>query len=57
VGIGTLTLAVGAVAQRFFAEAVEEVEMAEDEIVSELRDITTRLGKLEQALQAQRRRR
>jgi len=57
VGIGTGTLVIGAVAQRFLAGTVEEVEMAEDEIISELRDIATRLGKLEQALQTRRRRR
>jgi voltage-gated potassium channel len=57
VGIGTATLVIGAVAQRFLAGTVAEVEMAEDEIISEIRDIAGRLAKLEQALQTQRRRR
>jgi voltage-gated potassium channel len=55
VGIGTAMLVIGAVAQRFVAGKVEEVEMAEDEILSEIRDIGTRLVKLEQALVTQRR--
>ena len=57
VGIGTATLVIGAVAQRFLGGEVEEVELAEDEIISELRDVAARLGKLEQALQTRLRRR
>jgi voltage-gated potassium channel len=57
VGIGTATLVIGAVAQRFLAGEVEEIEMAEDEVLSEIRDIATRLVKLEQAIKTQRRRR
>ena len=56
VGIGTATLVVGAVAQRFLATGVEEVEMAEDEILREVHEIAARLGKLENALVARRQR-
>lgn len=55
VGIGTATLVIGAVAQRFLVGEVEEIEMAEHEVVSEISDIAARLAKLEQALQARRR--
>lgn len=55
VGIGTATLIIGAVAQRFLAGSVQEVEIAEDEILTEVRDITARLGKIENALQTARR--
>jgi voltage-gated potassium channel len=55
VGIGTATLVIGAVARRFLAGEVEETEMAEHEVLSEISDIAARLAKLEQALQARRR--
>jgi outer membrane murein-binding lipoprotein Lpp len=55
VGIGTATLVIGAVAQRFLAGEVEAAEMAEHEVLSEISDIAARLAKLEQALQARRR--
>lgn len=50
VGIGTATLVIGAVAQRFLAGAVEHVEIAEDDLLDQVRDISARLGELEQAL-------
>lgn len=51
VGIGAATLVIGAVAQRFLAGSVEHVEIAEDDLLDQVRDISARLGKLEQALQ------
>lgn len=56
VGIGTATLVVGAVAQRFLARTVEHVEVAEDDLIIQVRDISARLGKLEQSLQRDRQR-
>jgi voltage-gated potassium channel len=58
VGIGFLTLVIGAVAQRFIAVEVEEVEehVAEelqgvDEVLTELREVMGRLRRLEIAVQ------
>ena len=48
VGIGTATLVIGAVAQRFLTPSVEHVESAEDDVLIELREIAARLGRLEQ---------
>jgi voltage-gated potassium channel len=50
VGIGTATLVIGAVAQRFLAYAVEHVETTEDDLLTQVREISTRLVSLEQAL-------
>jgi voltage-gated potassium channel len=50
VGIGTATLVIGAVAQRFMAPTVEHVESAEDDLLVQVQDISTRLGRLERAL-------
>jgi hypothetical protein len=50
VGIGTATLLIGAVAQRFLAPDVEHVEATEDDLLAQVRDISTQLGKLERAL-------
>lgn len=50
VGIGTATLVIGAVAQRFLAPAVEHVETAEDDLLVQVREISAQLGKLERAL-------
>jgi voltage-gated potassium channel len=50
VGIGAATLVIGAVAQRFFAQTVEEVELAEDDLLMQVRDISQRLQSLERAL-------
>ena len=49
-GIGTATLVIGAVAERFLAGHVEDVEMTEDEVLAGVRDISLRVGKLERAL-------
>jgi voltage-gated potassium channel len=53
VGIGTATLLIGAVAQRFLAPTVEHVEIAEDDLLSQVQEISQRLGKLERALRGQ----
>lgn len=50
VGIGTATLLIGAVAQRFLAPAVEHVETAEDDLLVQVREISVQLSKLERAL-------
>jgi voltage-gated potassium channel len=50
VGIGTATLLIGAVAQLFLAHAVEHVESTEDDLLMQIREISQRLGRLEQAL-------
>ena len=50
VGIGAATLVIGAVAQRFFAQTVEEVELAEDDLLMQVREISQRLQSLERAL-------
>jgi voltage-gated potassium channel len=60
VGIGFLAVLTGAVAERFLAvrieqssaEVTEDVEMAEAEVLAELRDITVRLQALERRLGA-----
>lgn len=59
VGIGTATLLIGAVAQRFVKttvqEAIEEVEDdADQDVLLLVKDISERLGRLELALQRQR---
>ncbi len=53
VGIGTATLLIGAVAQRFLAPSVEHVEVAEDDMLVQVREISARLGQLERALREQ----
>ena len=54
VGIGTATLLIGAVAQRFLAHSVEHVESTEDDVLIEVREISMRLGRLERRLQQER---
>lgn len=49
VGIGTATLVIGAVAQRFLAPAVEHVETAEDDLLVQVREISVQLSRLERA--------
>jgi voltage-gated potassium channel len=51
VGIGFATLLVGAIAERFIKPEVEEVELAEEDIIGQVRDISARLQRLERALQ------
>jgi voltage-gated potassium channel len=54
VGIGTATLVIGAVAERFLARQVHHVEEAEDDLLVEVREISTRLARLEKRLQRER---
>jgi voltage-gated potassium channel len=55
VGIGFAALVIGAVAQRFLTSVVHEVELTEQDLVKEVRDITARLQRLERALEQRRR--
>jgi voltage-gated potassium channel len=50
VGIGTATLVIGAVAQRFLAPTVEHVEIAEDDLLVQVGKISAQLATLERAL-------
>jgi voltage-gated potassium channel len=50
VGIGTVTLFIGAVAQRFMAPSVEAVEISEDDLLLQVQDISARLKRLEHAV-------
>lgn len=54
VGIGFASLIIGAIAQRFINPSVEEVELAEEDLIEQVRDISARLQRLERALQQQR---
>jgi voltage-gated potassium channel len=54
VGIGFATLLVGAIAQRFIKPEVEEVQLADEDLVGLVRDISARLQRLERALEHQR---
>ena len=51
VGIGFAALVVGAIAERFIKQPVEEIELAEEDLVAQVRDITARLQELERALE------
>ena len=51
VGIGFATLLVGAITERFIRPEVEEVELAEEDIIGQVRDISARLRRLERALE------
>ena len=51
VGIGTATILIGAVAQKFMAHQVQEVEATEEDVLAQVRDISARLRKLERALE------
>ena len=59
VGIGFLTLVIGAIAQRFMAAEVEEIEQEEgakelesvEEALLEIREVMSRLQRLETAVQ------
>ena len=53
VGIGTATLVIGAVAQRFLAPTVEHVEITEDDLLLQVQEISLRLGQLERTLREQ----
>ena len=54
VGIGFASLLIGAVAQQFIKPSVQEVELDEEDVLSEVREISARLQRLERALQRQR---
>lgn len=51
VGIGFATLVVGAIAERFIRPEVHEVELTEEDLVGQVRDISVRLQQLEHSLQ------
>ena len=51
VGIGFATLLVGAIAERFIRPEVHEVELTEEDLVGQVRDISVRLQRLEGSLQ------
>ena len=52
--VGFASLIVGAIAQRFIAPTVHEVELADEDLVEQVRDISARLQRLERALQQRR---
>ena len=52
VGIGTAALVIGAIAQRFLEGPVHDVEVVEDDILGQVRDISSRLASLEKLIQA-----
>ena len=58
VGIGTATLVIGAVAQRFTAAkvspALDEVQAEEEDVLAQVREIATRLQQVEALLERQR---
>lgn len=51
VGIGFASLAIGAIAERFIKPTVRDVELTDEDLVEQVRDISARLQRLEQALQ------
>jgi voltage-gated potassium channel len=51
VGIGFATLVIGAIAERFIKRPVHELEVAEEDLLAQVRDISARLQRLERALQ------
>lgn len=51
VGIGFATLLIGAIADRFVRREVEDVELADDDLLAQVRDISTRLQRLEHVLE------
>lgn len=50
VGIGFASLVIGAVAQRFIAPTVHEVELTDEDLAKQIRDISVQLKRLERAL-------
>lgn len=50
VGIGFATLLIGAIAERFINRPAHEIELAEDDILKEIRDLSARLQRLERSL-------
>ena len=51
VGIGFATLLIGAISERFIKREVTEVLLDDDDLLKQVRDISARLQRLEQALQ------
>ena len=51
VGIGFASLVIGAIAQRFVAPSIEDVEHTEDDLIEMIRDVSTRLQRLERAVE------
>lgn len=51
VGIGFATLVIGAIAERFIRPPVHEVELTEEDLVGQVREISVRLQRLERALE------
>jgi voltage-gated potassium channel len=51
VGIGFATLLIGAIAERFISRPVHELEVTEEDVLEQVKDISARLQRLEQALQ------
>jgi voltage-gated potassium channel len=54
VGIGFATLVVGAVANRFIRPPVHELEITEEDLLAQVRDISARLQRVERALERRR---
>jgi len=54
VGIGFASLIIGAVAQQFIKPSVQEVELGEEDMLREVREISARLQRLERALERKR---
>jgi hypothetical protein len=50
IGIGTGALIIGAIAERFIAPSVAHVEVEEEDLVAQVREISARLQSLERAL-------
>lgn len=51
VGIGFASLVVGAIAQRFISPAVHQVELTDEDLVAQVRDISAQLQRLGQTLE------
>lgn len=49
-GIGFVALLTGAIAQRFLAPQVQQVEAEEDAVLAEIRELGQRLERIEQAI-------
>ena len=50
VGIGFATLLIGAIAERFLNRPTREIELAEEDVLKEISEISARLQRLERAL-------
>jgi len=54
VGIGFATLIIGAIAERFTTTVIHDVELTEEDLLEQVRDISSRLQHLERTLQQRR---